>query len=123
MLTSFQASPIAYWADEVPDVKQGSGPYCSDCADELSGGQVESGEHDEMFVHYYNTPQGFQPASRYGVEEAYPDGVDCERCGAIIVEAEDDEDPNPPVPRWVPCSTCGALDGQPHETGCIQIAG
>jgi hypothetical protein len=155
MLTSYQASPIAYWADDVAGATQGDGPFCSKCADELAGGEEESGEHDELFIHYYRTPKGFQPASRYGVEEAYPHGVECERCGEAIVEPDPDlcvehdgyrveadvnlcdtaqldgydaednvcyflgeHDPNPPVPRWVPCSECRAGDGEPHREGC-----
>jgi len=162
MLTTFQASPIAYWADTVPDITRGEGPYCSECADSLAGDAVESGDHDELFIHYYNTPAGFQPASRYGVEDAFPDGVDCIRCGKVIVEPDEDyclihsgersyntdgtpaqsceygeeepeyadeaercvfpeADPNPPVPRWVPCSGCGARDGESHRAGCITI--
>jgi len=27
-------------------------------------------------------------------------------------------DPNPPAARWVPCSKCGAGDGQRHKGGC-----
>jgi ribosomal protein S27AE len=146
MLTSFQASPVAYWADQVDDVDHGSGPYCGDCADHLAGGLEESGDHDELMIHYYRTPRGFQPASRYGVEEAYGCyGVDCERCGEPIVEpdhgwldageecpecghvVELDEheafDPNPPVPRWVPCGSCGAGDGEPHRPGCRYLGG
>jgi len=161
MLTSFQASPIAYWADTVPDVTQGEGPYCSECADALAGDAVESGDHDELFIHYYNTPAGFQPASRYGMEDAYPEGIDCIRCGAEIVEPGEDycsehggersynadgtpaqsceygeepnlagdgercrfpsTDPNPPIPRWVPCGSCGARDGEPHRDGCSTL--
>ena len=167
MLTSYQASPVAFWPD--PDVYEGlleelEGPVCSGCADEIAEGELESGEHDELFIHYYNTPNGFQPASRYGVEEAYPGGLDCSRCGETITEPDPDwcdthyatrayrnhspwsERPwceeaeyeaqhgdglealrhcafhgfeeNPPAPRWVPCSSCRAGDGEPHRDGC-----
>src|ERR1051326_7709859 len=95
MLTSFQAPPIAYWADDYFENDDywspGDGPFCSNCADHLARGETESGEHDELMIHYYNTPRGFQPASRYGVEEAYAKyGVECVRCGETIVEPDPD---------------------------------
>jgi hypothetical protein len=144
MLTSFQASPIAYWADEVDGLAPGDGPFCGKCADELAGGREESGDHDELFIHYYRTPAGFVPSSRYAVEEAYSCyGVECERCGEPIVEPDHtwldagdvcsecgyvvDEadlelaDPNPPLPRWVPCNKCGAGDGEPHRPTCPNL--
>ncbi len=129
MLTSFQASPIAYWPVDDEGNCSGDGPVCSECAWAEAKGrtaQDEGQDVDEMFIHYYNTPAGFQPASRYGVEEAYPDGVDCVRCGAVIVEPwpEEGDEPegfNPPAPRWVPCSSCHAGDGEPHREGCSHL--
>jgi hypothetical protein len=164
MLTSFQASPIAYWP---LDGEYDDGPVCPDCADREAGGrtaQDEGQDVDELMIHYYGTPAGFQPSSRYAVEDRYPEGIDCVRCGAVIVEPEEDycqahdawyagtstddagddfrycedadtsnvedgidtclfpdTDPNPPVPRWVPCGSCGAGDGEPHRDGCIQV--
>ena len=93
MLTSYQASPIAYWPQDAEDVHDG--PVCSDCADREAGGrtaQEEGQDVDELFIHYYNTPAGFVPSSRYAVEETYPEGVDCVRCGTVIVEPEEDEE-------------------------------
>jgi len=50
----------------------------------------------------------------------------CDDGGEELVEeyvdytcrSDDEPVPNPAVPRWVPCSRCGAGDGQPHREGC-----
>ena len=148
MLTSFQCQPVGFENRDHETI-------CADCAKSLAGGRTAN--YDEMFIHYYGIADpdvtGFVPGSRYGFEEAYPEGKDCDRCGAEIVAPDEDHclthgdvraynqsgeplpycdgatydtadcrftdsDPNPPVPRWVACSACGAGDGESHRVGC-----
>ena len=42
---------------------------------------------------------------------------------AVECQFPDTVDPNPPVPRWVPCGSCGARDGERHREGCSAING
>lgn len=151
MLTGFQIERIGYLADgeflcrpcvvdEYEELEAGDGQE-SQSLDAMSWA-----EDDEAV----ETVLGHTPYDRYSLDESFPEGLDCGRCGREIVEAAEDycrnhdswrafdpeqgelqvceagiedEDcefpsdvnPNPPVPRWVPCGICGAGDGQPHD--------
>jgi len=35
---------------------------------------------------------------------------------------DEEVDPNPPLPRWGPCSGCGARDGERHREDCSYLS-
>ena len=85
------------------------GLYCDDCGTEL----VEPSED------YCSTHDAWRAYDQTGdTEDGKVDhctesegGDDEDPCSF-----PDDADPNPPAPRWTPCSVCGAGDGERHDT-------
>jgi len=85
VLTSFQCQPVGFENRDHETI-------CAGCAESLAGGRTAN--YDETFIHYYGIADpdvtGFVPGSRYGFEQAYPEGRDCDRCGGVIVEPDED---------------------------------
>jgi len=144
MLTSYQASPGAY-------ITEDGELYCLDCAERQAGGEdAPRTDADTMFIRFRGIldpkKTGLSPVIGYSLDEQQAqdaedyewdkdDGLDhseCEPalfadgCGHELREEyhyghEDIGPSNPPVPRWVPCSSCHAGDGEPHRDGCPKL--
>ena len=147
MLTNFQCETIAYELDgellcvdcaEADAVEHG-------LVDE--DGEAERVNVDSMFVHHYgvlNPERGYVPVIRYALDEyqagyaedeedrgcaeyeACLPAIECERCYGTIMEEyvcseHDGGYDNRPVPRWTPCTGCGARDGEAHRENCPEM--
>lgn len=126
MLTAFQVDVVAYMGDgEV---------YCPDC--------VPSDQDctDNAMIRYSaeeSWPEGLncgechaeivEPSEDYCQEHMAWRVWDADGAGNYCDAGEgdcrfpDDLDTNPPVPRWVPCGSCGARDGEPHRDACSKL--
>lgn len=115
MLTAFQVETAAY-------VTESGELLCPECFDD-----------GDTYA---------KPVSRYGLDEwqtAYAedhewdedDGLDHAECEPALYDDnghellaeyhyghDTDEVQNEPAPRWVPCSQCGARDGERHRSDC-----
>ena len=134
MLTSFQTRTVAYVPQDAGVVE------CAECFHiRLEGGDLTEGatplsryEAEKSFPEGLSDAEGHEivePAEDYcrahdgwrehPYQEPLPDycenaetiggeptGQDCDFPG------DDEVDPNPPKVRWVPCSVCGARDGE-----------
>jgi len=87
------------------------GLYCGDCGDEIT-----KPAEDYCTVHEDWRDMGVdgEPVSHCSAVKDYGD----EECSF-----PDTVDPNPPVPRWVPCRYCGARDGERHRDTCAYLIG
>ena len=145
MLTGFQAEVIAFGTD--------GGFVCAKHIESEFAAEIEDNENYWDAIADLEELSGQQAYSRYSLDEAFPEGLNCDDCGDELVEPADDyctahdswritdsgdkcesadgaewaddehdpcsfpadTDPNPAVARWVPCGTCGAGDGEPHD--------
>ena len=99
------------------------GPVIRYGAEEGSPGGLECGRCDAVIV---------EGDPDYCLEHDEWKGFDETRCayavtyGLLAAEScrfpDVEVDPNPPLPRWVPCSRCGARDGERHREGCSYLS-
>ena len=80
---------------------EGRGEWCGQCGDELVEQDPDYCTEHDGWRSYEGDGESSPATCEYG-----NDGEPCRF---------PDTDPNPPASRWVPCSTCGAGDGQSHD--------
>lgn len=106
------AKPVSNYGLDEEQTASSEGSFDWDYADQIRevDGVSQALINDHWHVEACGCEAALLDANGHELREAY--------WYPGCAEIDDDKPSNPPVPRWVPCSQCGAGDGEPHRYGC-----